>query len=67
VKKRNIPSFTRRKLATVTRKAISSYYTHDEQEEIVRAAKRQRISISSFVAAAAVKEARRHNREPSSE
>ncbi|HEX6804401.1 MAG TPA: hypothetical protein VF133_12035 [Terriglobales bacterium] len=65
MKNRKTPSFTRRKLATVTRKAISSYYSDEEHEEIVRAARRQRISISAFVASAALKDARRSNREHS--
>lgn len=55
-------AFTRRKLSPVVRKAISSYYTEQERQEIAQAAKRQRISMSSFVALAALKEARRANR-----
>lgn len=55
-------AFTRRKLAPVVRKAIISYYTKEEKEEVTDAAKRQRISLSSFVASAALKEARRLNR-----
>ncbi len=58
VKKRSA-RFTRRKLAAVIRKAITSYYTEPEQREIERAAKLQGISMSSFVASAALKEARR--------
>jgi len=53
---------TRRKLSTVVRKAITSYYAEQEQVEIARAAKQQNISMSSFVASAALKEARRLNR-----
>jgi uncharacterized protein (DUF1778 family) len=49
----------RRKLSAVVRKAITSYYTEQEQIEIERAAKQQKISMSSFVASAALKEARR--------
>jgi uncharacterized protein (DUF1778 family) len=41
------------------RKAITSYYTAQEQMEIEQAAKQQAISMSSFVASAALKEARR--------
>jgi uncharacterized protein (DUF1778 family) len=55
-------SFTRRKLSTVVRKAITSYYAEQEQAEIARAAKQQNVSMSSFVATAALKEARRLNR-----
>jgi uncharacterized protein (DUF1778 family) len=51
--------FTRRKLSAVERKAITSYYTAPEQMEIENAAKQQKISMSSFVASAALKEARR--------
>jgi hypothetical protein len=61
VTKRPIP-FRRRKLAAVVRKAITSYYTEEEQQEIEQAARRERISKSSFVASAALKEARRANR-----
>jgi hypothetical protein len=67
VKNRKTPSFTRRKLASVTRKAISSYYSDEEQGEVIRAAQKQKISLSAFVAAAALKEARRLQREHSSE
>jgi hypothetical protein len=61
VKKRSV-AFTRRKLAAVVRKAIISYYTEQEREEVRQAAKQQRISLSSFVASAALREARRVNR-----
>lgn len=43
----------------MVRKAITSYYTDQEQMEIEKAAKQQKISMSSFVASAALKEARR--------
>ena len=56
------PRFKRRKLSAVVRKAITSYYTDVEQKEIELAAKRQNISKSSFVASAALKEARRLDR-----
>jgi uncharacterized protein (DUF1778 family) len=57
--KRQSPSFKRRRLSTVVRKAITSYYTDQEQQEIEKAAKKQNVSKSSFVASAALKEARR--------
>ena len=44
------PSFSRRKLSAVVRKAITSYYTAEEQQEIAQAAKREGISMSSFMA-----------------
>jgi uncharacterized protein (DUF1778 family) len=56
------PSFRRRKLSAIVRKAITSYYTDQEQAEIEKAAKQQKISKSSFVASAALKEARRMTR-----
>jgi hypothetical protein len=51
--------FRKRKLSAVVRKAITSYYTEQEQLEIEKAARQQKISKSSFVASAALKEARR--------
>jgi uncharacterized protein (DUF1778 family) len=57
--KRQPSGLRRRKLSTVVRKAITSYYTDQEQLEIEKAAKQQKISKSSFVASAALKEARR--------
>ena len=60
--KNRSPSFRRRKLSAVIRKAIISYFTEEEKREVVRAAKRQGISLSSFVASAALKEAMRLNR-----
>jgi len=59
VKKQQSPSFKRRRLSTVVRKAITSYYTDQEQQEIEKAAKQRNVSKSSFVASAALKEARR--------
>jgi uncharacterized protein (DUF1778 family) len=56
------PAYRRRKLSDVVRKAITSYYTYQEQAEIEKAAKLQKISKSSFVASAALKEARRVTR-----
>jgi hypothetical protein len=57
--KKQPASFRRRRLSAVVRKAITSYYTEQEQMEIEKAAKQQKISKSSFVASAALKEARR--------
>ena len=57
--KKQPAGFTRRKLSAVVRKAITSYYTDQEQLEIEKAARQQKISKSSFVASAALKEARR--------
>ena len=58
VKKQGV-GFRRRQLSSVERRAITSYYTVHEQAEIARAASQQKISMSSFVASAALKEARR--------
>ena len=60
--KAKIPSYSRRKLSAVVRKAITSYYTADEQHEVAQAAKREGISMSSFVATASITEAQRVNR-----
>jgi uncharacterized protein (DUF1778 family) len=57
--RRKPAGFRRRKLSAVVRKAITSYYTDQEQMEIAKAAKQQKISMSSFVASAALKEVRR--------
>jgi uncharacterized protein (DUF1778 family) len=57
--RKQLPGFKRRRLSAVVRKAITSYYTVQEQLEIEQAAKQQQISKSSFVASAALKEARR--------
>jgi uncharacterized protein (DUF1778 family) len=48
---------TRRRLHNTVRKTILSYYSEEEAARIVRAAKTQRITISNFVASAALKEA----------
>jgi|ERR1022692_491142 hypothetical protein len=48
---------TRRRLHTSVRKTLLSYYSVEEAAEIVKAAKRLRISISKFIASAALKEA----------
>jgi len=57
--KKKSAGFRRRRLSAVVRKAITSYYTDHEQQEIERAAKHLNVSKSSFVASAALKEARR--------
>ena len=55
------PLRSRRKLATTERTRITSYYTPEEQREIEDAATELRLSISGFVANAALKEARKIN------
>jgi uncharacterized protein (DUF1778 family) len=60
--KKPAAGFTRRKLSTVVRKAIISYYTEQEKQEILQAAKKQGMSVSSFVASAVLEQARRTNR-----
>jgi uncharacterized protein (DUF1778 family) len=47
----------RRRLSTVVRKAIMSYYTQKEAQAIAAAAKKLNVSMSSFVANAALREA----------
>lgn len=49
----------RRRLVTLSRKRITSYYTAAEQREIADAAAARGISLSAFVADAALKEARK--------
>jgi len=49
----------RRRLTSSVRKRITSYYTQSEQKEIAIAASAAGVSQSSFVASAALKEARR--------
>jgi uncharacterized protein (DUF1778 family) len=51
----------RRKLTHSVRKRITSYYTESEQEELINAAATQGVSLSSFIASAALNEARRIN------
>lgn len=51
----------RRRLANSIRKRITSYYIASEQEEIATAAASQGISLSSFIASAALREARKIN------
>jgi uncharacterized protein (DUF1778 family) len=48
---------TRRRLNTSVRKTLLSYYSEEEAAEIVNAAKKLRMSISNFIASAALKEA----------
>ncbi len=54
---------SRRRLSTKDRKRIASYYAKEEQQEIRTAADKLRVSLSGFVAGAALKEARRVNSE----
>jgi len=61
VKKKSV-TFTRRKFSTVVRKGIISYYTEQEKQELTQAAQREGVSMSSFIASAALKEARRASR-----
>ena len=51
----------RRRLTSSVRKRITSYYIESEQEEIATAAAFQGVSLSSFIATAALNEARRIN------
>jgi uncharacterized protein (DUF1778 family) len=53
------PMSRRRRLAISVRKRVTSYYTEAEQREIAAAANIQGVSLSSFVASAALKEARK--------
>jgi uncharacterized protein (DUF1778 family) len=51
----------RRRLTSSVRKRITSYHIESEQEEIATAAASQGVSLSSFIAFAALKEARKFN------
>jgi uncharacterized protein (DUF1778 family) len=51
----------RRRLTSSVRKRITSYYVESEQEEIATAAASQGVSLSSFIASAALTEARKIN------
>jgi len=51
----------RRRLTNSVRKRITSYYIESEQEEIAAAAASQGVSLSSFIATAALNEARKIN------
>jgi len=48
----------RRRLSDVVRKSITSYYTPEEAQAISNAAKKLNITMSSFVANAALREAK---------
>jgi len=62
--KKQRAGFTRRRLSSAVRKAIISYYNEQEKLEIMEAAKKKGTSVSSFVASAALADARRTNRKP---
>jgi uncharacterized protein (DUF1778 family) len=47
----------RRRMSMASRRAILSYYTNEERQEIERAAASQRVSLSNFVAMAALQQA----------
>jgi len=49
----------RRRLSTVVRKRATSYYTESELQEISAAAASNGVSLSAFIASAALKEARK--------
>jgi len=55
---------TRRRLHNTVRKTILSYYSEEEAAKIVKAAKKQRVTISNFVASAALREAEVVNSKP---
>jgi hypothetical protein len=48
---------TRRRLHNTVRKTILSYYSEEEAARVVRAARKQNMTISNFVATAALKAA----------
>jgi uncharacterized protein (DUF1778 family) len=51
-------SATRRRLHTTVRKTLLSYYSEQEAAEIIKAAKKLRMTISNFIASAALREAK---------
>ncbi len=51
----------RRRLAEVTRTTITSYFTEEEKREISAAAAMEGVTMSSFMAAAALEKARTIN------
>jgi len=51
----------RRKLARAVRKRVTSYYNENEKNEIAAAAAKEGVSLSSFIASVAIKEARKVN------
>ena len=55
-------AFSRRKFSAVIRKGIISYYTEKEKQEIAHASKRNGVSMSNFIASAALREARQRSR-----
>jgi predicted HicB family RNase H-like nuclease len=59
MQKKNI--LRRRRLATAVRKRATSYYSEAEHRDIAAAAAREGVSLSSFIASAALKEARKTN------
>jgi len=59
-----VPPITRRRLHTYTRKTLLSYYSEEEAAEIKKAAKRLRLTISNFIASAALREAEGVNSKP---
>jgi uncharacterized protein (DUF1778 family) len=48
---------TRRRLHNTVRKTILSYYSEEEAAKIIKAARKQKMTISNFVASAALKAA----------
>jgi hypothetical protein len=48
---------TRRRLHNAVRKTILSYYSEEEAARVAKAAKKQKVTISNFVASAALREA----------
>ena len=48
---------TRRRLHNTVRKTILAYFSQEEAALVVKAAKKQKMTISNFVASAALKEA----------
>ena len=59
MQKKNI--LRRRRLTTADRKRATSYYSEEEHRDIAAAAAREGVSLSSFIASAALKEARKTN------
>lgn len=51
------PRIKRRRLHTTTRKTILSYYSEEEAVKVKAAAKKRGMTISNFVASAALREA----------
>jgi len=47
----------RRRMSIVGRRTILSYYSPEEAQEVIKAAKQQGVSISNFVATVALREA----------